>query len=191
MKILETDKRVRKTKLAFREALKELLSQKDIRNITVKELCALADVNRGTFYSHYHEVNDIIEEMQDEMEASLLELLQNTETAIDKREAIINNLYHVMIHIASNKNMCSVMLRKKPDEDFQVRISRIASKHLAESYHTQTKEDKLLTDNLYCFILGGCMGLLRKWVQNGMKESPEEISDLALRLIRHTLHPIS
>ena len=44
------------------EALLRLLEKKDLEYITVKEICAAAEVNRSTFYLHYETVGDLLEE---------------------------------------------------------------------------------------------------------------------------------
>ena len=43
------DSRVRRTKRLLRQGLTELLKQKSIKKITVRELSELIDINRGTF----------------------------------------------------------------------------------------------------------------------------------------------
>ena len=47
------DRRVRRTKKLLIQALTELMQQKPVKEITVKELTDLADMNRGTFYLYY------------------------------------------------------------------------------------------------------------------------------------------
>ena len=44
------------------EALITLLEKKDFAYITVKEICAVAGVNRSTFYLHYENASDLLEE---------------------------------------------------------------------------------------------------------------------------------
>ena len=44
------DRRVRKTRLKLNESLMILIKDKNINQITVKELTDLADINRKTFY---------------------------------------------------------------------------------------------------------------------------------------------
>lgn len=44
------------------EALLALLEKKDFDYITVKEICATANVNRSTFYLHYETISDLLEE---------------------------------------------------------------------------------------------------------------------------------
>ena len=50
------DNRVRITKMMIRNALLQLLKEKTLQTITVRELCQVADINRGTFYTHYRDL---------------------------------------------------------------------------------------------------------------------------------------
>ena len=61
------DRRVRKTKALLRESLQRLLLEKPLREITVKELTEAADVNRGTFYSHYRDIYDLRDQIEEEL----------------------------------------------------------------------------------------------------------------------------
>ena len=49
----EQDNRVRVTKILIRHAFLQLLKEKPLQSITVRELCQNAGINRGTFYTHY------------------------------------------------------------------------------------------------------------------------------------------
>ena len=57
---------VRHTKKRLKECLIALLKKKPYSSITVKELCDLADVNRGTFYYHYTDIFDMIKKVEEE-----------------------------------------------------------------------------------------------------------------------------
>ena len=56
----ENDLRVRVTNMLIRRAFMELLKQKPLQNISIKELCEKAEINRGTFYAHYTDVYDLL-----------------------------------------------------------------------------------------------------------------------------------
>ena len=49
---LVESRRTQYTRRALRDALIELLADKPLARITVRELCERADVNRSTFYAH-------------------------------------------------------------------------------------------------------------------------------------------
>ena len=59
----DNDRRVRKTKLALEQAFLELLAEKDLDRITVKELAERADITRKTFYLHYSSIEAFVEEV--------------------------------------------------------------------------------------------------------------------------------
>lgn len=50
------------TALRMDEALMSLLEKKDFEFITIKEICSLAGVNRSTFYLHYENTRDLLDE---------------------------------------------------------------------------------------------------------------------------------
>lgn len=66
------DLRVQKTLREIREAFASLSHEKSIDKITVKELCERALINKATFYSHYDNMNDLIEEIEDEFVKQLV-----------------------------------------------------------------------------------------------------------------------
>lgn len=50
------------TAIKFDEALLSLLEKKDFEYISIKEICEAAGVNRSTFYLHYENTSDLLEE---------------------------------------------------------------------------------------------------------------------------------
>ena len=67
MKTPALDQRVRVTRMLIRRSFLELLKQKPIQNISVREICEAAGINRGTFYSHYTDIYDLQHKIEDEM----------------------------------------------------------------------------------------------------------------------------
>ena len=61
------DRRVRRTKKLLTQALTQLLQEKQAKEITVKELTELADMNRGTFYLYYKDIFDMLEKIEDSL----------------------------------------------------------------------------------------------------------------------------
>ena len=58
-----TDLRVQKTLSALAHALEELLKEKDLDEITVKELCEKAQTRKATFYNHFTDKYDLFSYM--------------------------------------------------------------------------------------------------------------------------------
>lgn len=61
------DPRIKRTKKLLKDSLKELmLKSDDYTDITIKELCDKAEINRRTFYLHYDDIDEIVLEIQDD-----------------------------------------------------------------------------------------------------------------------------
>ncbi len=73
----DSDKRVIRTKKAIKEALFKLLEEKDISAVTVSELAKKANLNRRTFYTHYSNLTDILDEIEGELVDSLSKLVED------------------------------------------------------------------------------------------------------------------
>lgn len=69
-----TDRRVVRTKMALRSVLGELVEEKGLDAITVSDLTERANMNRGTFYLHYHDKNDLIASLEDEIVKEVLKV---------------------------------------------------------------------------------------------------------------------
>ena len=67
MKNPKVDRRIRKTRDTLKRTLAELVREKDLRDITVRDITEKADLNRGTFYLHYKDVYDLMEKMEDDL----------------------------------------------------------------------------------------------------------------------------
>lgn len=71
------DRRQVRTRRRIREAFAELVIEKDIDKITIKELAERADIDRKTFYLHYAGVADVLEEAQNELLTQVQHLLED------------------------------------------------------------------------------------------------------------------
>ena len=60
------DRRTKRSREAIRAAFRELLSEKDLSQITVTEIAQRANRNRKTLYLHYNAIEDLISELLQE-----------------------------------------------------------------------------------------------------------------------------
>ena len=63
--LTKVDKRVANTKEAVTRVFSDLLKEKSIDEISVTEICQKANINRGTFYSHYKDPYDLRNKIQE------------------------------------------------------------------------------------------------------------------------------
>ena len=80
------DIRIEKTKRAISNVFLELRAAKPLEKITIKELCAKAQINKSTFYSHYHDIYDLSEQMENELVASVIDSISDPEKIFEDPE---------------------------------------------------------------------------------------------------------
>ena len=62
----KTDRRTLYTRMVIKDALLNLLAEKEYADITIADLCREAEINRGTFYLHYDNLRRVMDELFDE-----------------------------------------------------------------------------------------------------------------------------
>lgn len=67
------DLRVKRTRLHIRQAFLGIASKKKINRITIKELAEAAMINKATFYLHYHDLEDLVSEIEDHTVTDIVE----------------------------------------------------------------------------------------------------------------------
>ena len=75
------DRRIRKTQRAIIKATVKLLDTVPINKLTINEICSLADVSRSTFYLHYYDATDVIDQVHNEIIASISNVLDKFDYA--------------------------------------------------------------------------------------------------------------
>ena len=72
----KSDRRIRRTKALLRHGLAQLMSEKSVNEVTVKELVDLVDINRSTFYLHYTDIYNMLESVEDELFDEILHTIR-------------------------------------------------------------------------------------------------------------------
>ena len=72
----DSNSRTRRTKAALRASLAALIQEKGLADVTVRELAARAGVNRATFYIHYHDIADLLNQTHCEILSDLFAVLE-------------------------------------------------------------------------------------------------------------------
>jgi len=170
---MKKDRRVEYTKMVLRQSLLELMRENPISKITVTGICEKAEVNRGTFYAHYKDPYDLLEQIENE-------LFEDIYTSIDagfKAESIADLLTDICTSIVENGELCKIVLSGYENRDFLDRVINIAHDYSIENWKNHIHVvDEIQLERLYSFYAHGSAAIIRDWVLGGMKESPREIA---------------
>ena len=179
------DRRVRKTKKQLRSALTQLLLEKDISRITVRDVADLADVNRGTFYAHYSDVYDLLHQLEDDLLTRLDEVgvRYSARQSDGKTFLYLTDLFSLA---GEYSDIFYTLYCRSGDAEFQDKIfNRLKYQYLYEflSIYGGSESEKL--DYCASFIVAGMCTLAKVWIENGMRESAEEMAHLGGAFIMH------
>ena len=177
------DRRVRRTKELLSRALFSLLETKNYQYISVKELCDAADVNRGTFYLHYKDIYDMVDQIEQDILAQFEELI--SKHAPDSLDANPNPLIYDIFQFAmENRTLYASLLGKNGDISFLLKIKKLFRERLIELYASTLPQEELTHfEYFYHFAASGCIGLIEHWLLSETPESPEEMAALANDII--------
>lgn len=182
--VKKEDRRVRRTKKLLLDALTELLMHKQINEISVKELTELADINRGTFYVYYRDIFDMLEKIEDEMFQSL-ENIMSLHDYDDVKHHMKPILLSLFNFIEENQAMCRVLLSPNGDMNFLHRLFDVIMskcRNILSGKGSPVSEEEF--EYRYNFVVFGCAGLIRCWVNHHCNESSTYMSELADSMIR-------
>ena len=177
------DRRVRRTKKLLTQALTQLLQEKQINEITVKELTDLADMNRGTFYLYYKDMFDMLEKIEDGMFEALdaIVSLHEHDDVSQQTKPILLDLFRF---IQDNQEMCRVLLSPHGDMNFLHRLDEVVREKCLKAWPNIRKEKgEADFDYHYSFVVFGCAGIIRAWVNRNCSESAEKMAEMAYGMI--------
>ena len=178
------DRRVRRTKKLLTQALTELLQKKQVNEITVKELTDLADMNRGTFYMYYRDIFDMLEKIEDEL-FQKLDVIAQTHEHGDPTQQVKPILLDLFRFIEENQEMCRVLLSPNGDMNFLHRLYEAIRERGLEIWKDQMGSlGEKAFDYRYSFVIFGCAGMIRAWVNRSCQETDMQMAELADRMIR-------
>lgn len=175
------DRRIRYTKALLRDALAELMRDNHISKISVTMLCEVADVHRSTFYTHYTNQFDLLRQIQSEV-------LYNIRRYIDEQgegetlSVTEQKLMAMLEYGKKNSELIEVLLGDNSDGSFQKQIMELVNQ---VTFYTELKVDEQTREYISLFGLNGCISIIKKWLQTGMRESTAMIAELVVNLTQH------
>ena len=180
---MKQDRRIQRTKALLVHSLADLMSAKNIKDITVKELCESADINRGTFYLHYKDIYHMLESVEQDLIDQFQTIFQkySPENTIGFPYPLFRDLFEL---IDQNSDLCRSLLGPNGDISFIMKIRELFRHQCIQSW-IQQNSPKLVPQYEYFsnFIIYGSVGLIENWLLMGKPESPQEMARLITKLV--------
>lgn len=174
------------------KALIKLLDKKPFDYITVKEICQEAGVNRSTFYLHYENTVELLEEAIEYTNDEFLSYFKDAdESFISNMNSKSNDelllitpsyLKPYLKYIKENKALHSSGVLKnaymKPNEKFKK-----MAKHIFYPIMERLKVEENKRDYILAYYTHGVIAIVEQWLKNDCKESIDEICDIIINCV--------
>ena len=173
----KTDRRVVKTKKAIKNAFAQLLTEKDINDITISDIAEYADINRKTFYNYYAGVFSVVDEIENDIVERFSALLsevdvgnnmKNPYVVFEKLSAIIN----------TDIDFFGILLSMNGNVSLVTKIVEMIKEKAREALRASTGLDDSRLDIVLDFTISGMISVYQQWFNSDRRQSIEEISDI-------------
>ena len=175
------------TALLMDEALLLLLEKKDLEYISVKEICEKAGVNRSTFYLHYENINDLLEETIEMLNKDFMSSFEVKEIKSSIKEgkpedAVFIQKDYLIPYLEFVKRNKRV-LRLIHDKPSLFQNEKVYEKMKEDIFIPAIKKFKINQEEIPYrleFFTRGVLGIVMKWLDCDCLESIENIAKLII-----------
>ncbi|MFL0197904.1 TetR/AcrR family transcriptional regulator [Clostridium sp. WILCCON 0269] len=172
------DRRIGKTQKSICDALVTLLAEKDVSQITIKELAEKANINRKTFYMHYTSINDIFDKIGNEIKEKLLFILEKYDFLQVQFDgyAFLTSLNNV---ITEDYDFYKKLIRANSYNFLFIKVKKILKDTIIEKFDKELKINKELLSLYAEFIASGLMCMYIEWFSINSELSLEDLAKAA------------
>lgn len=174
------DRRILMTKRMLKSALTEMLKEMDIYNVSIRELCERADVNRTTFYKHYRNQFDLLDEMENDLLHSIEKTIENV--------AESNGVFFVklLVFLEENLEFVRLFFNANVDPDFPKKLFSLAV--VIRSMEKGMKDvPRNELEYVNRFMLSGIYEMIHFWLNKEDRESSEKMAAIIMERFRINL----
>ena len=191
MKETTQDRRTRKTRKLYENALITLLKTRDINKITVTDISKMVNMNRGTFYIHYDNVYDLLESIQNNLMTEFEQLtnLPPSEDKVFMFEAAFSRILQAVEFVDQNRELFTTLLNDKGSLIFVSRVKKLFSEKLLVNFSVASSEvNKKYSGVFGSFFISGLIGVIQEWLDNDPDISAFELASIIHMLLKENIN---
>ncbi len=164
-----TDLRILKTQERLQNGLLELLKTKELKAITVKEICDQAGISRNAFYQHYGYKEDLYDQMvaraTERIREALLPVVPNV--SLLKQDTLMAYAKNIISGITEVKELIVVMLKGDNGKFLRELTDLIFGQFLTNAISFFNLEDTEEHRLFYEYLAGGMSAFIIRWTLSG------------------------
>ena len=171
------DKRTIKTKKTIRHAFVQLLSEKDLNDITIRELADKADINRKTFYRHYAGIYEVVDEVENEIVKDFESVLGEVDFRKDLEDP--SRIFdHLTKMINRDLDFYGYLLSMRSNVSLESKLTLLLKSKTKETLYAQVPIDEKTADIALEYCMTGLIAAYRQWFNSDKQLSIEEVSEI-------------
>lgn len=182
------DKRITRTRAAIFDALIALIEQKGFDALSVKDITIRANINRSTFYLHFRDKVDVLEQIEasiiQDFEKIFIRALAFSIADIKNPDAPLPVVVSMFEYFRENARVFSALLELKGDFSLHSQIKKVVQKNLSLDFLSGVKSLNFLVPSEYLisYTISAHLGVVQTWLRNGCVETPQEMAAILSRL---------
>jgi AcrR family transcriptional regulator len=181
------DRRIIRSKKVMKNALLSLMLEKEFRETTVTDIVRIAEINRGTFYKHYHFTEDILKEITDEVISDLIDSFREPYKNMEVFELnkLTTSAIKVFEHVKRFADFYSLTVQTTTLAGFQHRFCSIFKELALNDFYYDLPNPKINTALNAGYQAYAIFGLIIEWINGGFKYSSSYMAEQLLEIIKH------
>lgn len=179
------DRRVKKTQAAIRNAFTDLIKEKgDVNSITIKEIVDRADISRSTFYTHYTDINELIDDLSNMLADDIAKIVVETHKKTTGISSYMMIYRSILSYLYEKGPVSKAILVDARNTRIIEEISKSLRDGIAAYYKTTHRQmDSELLFATATFWTNGILGIMREWAQYDFKYSVDEMTTIITKAI--------
>ncbi|MDO4312994.1 MAG: TetR/AcrR family transcriptional regulator [Eubacteriales bacterium] len=170
------DPRSRKTRDAILQTFKNMLTEMDLSQITIKKLTERVGINRKTFYHHYNHIEDLILDMQNQLISASLDYFRPSIENKDFHTFFKNNF----LFWAKEIDFIYTFFSRK---DLETIYGEFTRKEIMSTNFKEIWPELKHPEIVQAYTFGATNYLFSYWYTNGKPLPIEEFAELGANLI--------
>lgn len=171
----------KKTDTKIQNAMLELLKKRKFTEISIKDICKEAKINRTSFYNHYADINDLMIKMEESLTNTFKQVFDYSSK--HSKQSLID----FFKFIQSNKSFYVAFI----NNNYDFALSKRLVYSYIESNYSNNDDTPVSNNELFfheLFFDAGILAISKYWIKNGMKESVNQIVDLIYKEYESNYH---
>ncbi|MGG7144403.1 TetR/AcrR family transcriptional regulator [Clostridium nigeriense] len=180
-----TQKRKTQTKTIIKNVFTQLLIEKGFNSLTVSDITRISNINRGTFYLHYVDKYDLLEQLENEIISELTNiLLKDSEYNLNNPLELIpySSILNALYYVKEDFEFIMALIGNKGDsafvEKFKDIIKKLIESRVNKSNSLSLSMKGIPNDYANEILLSSIISVILLWIRKGGVESPEDIAKI-------------